>query len=74
MINSCSGADPSEIESPDGELGETATCPGTIEDANPKGNFDVLIWADEFNQDGSPCTVNWVYEVGNNYGWGNGES
>lgn len=73
-MNSCSEADPSGTDNSEGESVKTNTCPGDIEGANPKGNFDVLVWADEFNKDGSPCAFNWVYEVGNNNGWGNEES
>lgn len=39
------------------------------------GNNDVLVWADEFNEDGAPCSENWVYDIGTgDNGWGNGES
>ncbi|GAB5400814.1 MAG: hypothetical protein Aureis2KO_23990 [Aureisphaera sp.] len=39
------------------------------------GNMDVLVWADEFNDDGAPCSENWTYDIGTgNGGWGNGES
>ncbi|MDC8005154.1 glycoside hydrolase family 16 protein [Aureisphaera galaxeae] len=39
------------------------------------GNMDVLVWADEFNEDGAPCSENWTYDIGTgNGGWGNGES
>ena len=38
------------------------------------GNNDVLIWADEFNEAGSPCSNNWTYNQGTgNNGWGNNE-
>ncbi|HAG16238.1 MAG TPA: hypothetical protein DCG69_06895 [Bacteroidales bacterium] len=36
------------------------------------GNFDQLIWSDEFNNDGAPSTSNWNYDIGAG-GWGNGE-
>lgn len=48
------------------------SCPA-ITGNSGSGNYDVLIWADEFNVDGSPCDDNWSYNVGNNNGWGNGE-
>ena len=51
---------------------ETATCPGSTGET-PTGNNDVLIWSDEFNEDGSPCSENWTYNEGNNNGWGNNE-
>lgn len=38
-------------------------------------DFDNLVWADEFNEDGAPNTSNWGYNIGTgNNGWGNGES
>lgn len=38
------------------------------------GNNDVLIWSDEFDIDGLPCSGNWRYDLGSgNAGWGNGE-
>ena len=51
---------------------ETNNCPGAVTGAVPTGNNDVLVWADEFNTTGSPCSDNWTYDVGNS-GWGNGE-
>lgn len=34
-----------------------------------------LVWADEFNTDGSPCSNSWGYDIGTGSGgWGNGES
>lgn len=36
------------------------------------GNFDQLIWSDEFNTDGAPSSTNWGYDIGAG-GWGNGE-
>lgn len=39
------------------------------------GNNDVLIWADEFDENGAPCSSNWSYDIGTgDNGWGNGES
>ncbi|MCX8472576.1 MAG: family 16 glycosylhydrolase, partial [Sediminibacterium sp.] len=32
------------------------------------------IWSDEFNYTGSPDPTKWVYDLGNNNGWGNSES
>jgi len=37
------------------------------------GNNDVLVWAEEFDEDGAPCTGTWNYDIGGN-GWGNEES
>jgi len=51
------------------------SCSGEVVDALPTGNNDVLIWAEEFNEDGSPCSKNWTYDLGTgSWGWGNGES
>ncbi len=42
---------------------------------NGGGNNDVLVWAEEFDVDGAPCSENWSYELGTgNNGWGNGEA
>ncbi|MFT5863417.1 MAG: beta-glucanase (GH16 family) [Flavobacteriales bacterium] len=39
------------------------------------GNNDVLVWADEFDETGAPCSNNWSYDIGTgDNGWGNGES
>jgi hypothetical protein len=50
-----------------GETGNTAS-----------GNNDVLVWADEFDEDGAPCSDNWTYDLGDGCpslcGWGNNES
>ena len=37
------------------------------------GNNDVLVWAEEFETDGAPCSGIWNYDLGGN-GWGNNES
>jgi hypothetical protein len=53
--------------------GEPA-CPGGSTGSAGSGNNDVLVWADEFDDDGAPCDGNWTYDLGNgNVGWGNGE-
>ncbi|MCX8472456.1 MAG: glycoside hydrolase family 16 protein, partial [Sediminibacterium sp.] len=33
-----------------------------------------LLWSDEFNYTGKPDSTKWIYDIGNNNGWGNGES
>ncbi len=33
-----------------------------------------LVWSDEFNYTGSPDPSKWVFDIGNNNGWGNGEA
>ncbi len=37
-----------------------------------EGDREVLVWADEFDQDGLPDTTKWAYDVGD-WGWGNNE-
>lgn len=68
--------------------GETVEVCGNTETANPvacansgvtgnagTGNFATLVWADEFNTDGPPCSKNWTYDVGTGSGgWGNNEA
>ena len=50
------------------------TCGGTTGDSG-SGSNDVLIWSDEFEENGAPCSANWNYNIGNgDGGWGNGES
>ncbi|MDB2521087.1 glycoside hydrolase family 16 protein [Flavobacteriaceae bacterium] len=48
---------------------------GLIVDAYPKGNNNVLVWADEFEIDGRPCSKNWFHETvpPNNGNWWNSE-
>ena len=66
---SCSGNESEEVVIT--PPSEDSTCPATT-GLVPTGSYDVLIWADEFNEDGSPCSDNWTYNVGDN-GWGNNE-
>lgn len=68
-LGSCSSSNEDKGEKV--TITESSTCPATTNNT-PTGNFDVLIWADEFNEDGNPCTDNWNYDVGNS-GWGNNE-
>jgi hypothetical protein len=50
-------------------------CDSGATGATGSGNNDVLVWADEFNVDGAPCSGNWSYNVGTgSNGWGNGET
>lgn len=50
------------------------SCSG-ISGESGSGNNDVLVWSDEFDTEGAPCTDNWSYDIGTgNNGWGNGES
>jgi hypothetical protein len=49
-------------------------CSGITGDVG-SGNNDVLIWADEFNEDGAPCFEDWSFDLGTgDNGWGNGEA
>jgi beta-glucanase (GH16 family) len=42
---------------------------------NNLGNNNVLVWADEFDTDGSPSSSKWTYDIGvGSGGWGNNES
>lgn len=56
------------------ESAPTPSCSGSTGDVG-SGNNDVLVWADEFNVPGAPCSDNWSYDLGTgNNGWGNAES
>jgi len=49
-------------------------CSGVTGDVG-SGNNDVLVWADEFNEDGAPCFEDWSFDIGTgDNGWGNGEA
>ncbi len=38
------------------------------------GNNDILVWAEEFDSSGAPCSDNWSYDLGTgSNGWGNNE-
>lgn len=59
---------------PSGSAPPPPGCGGSTGDTG-SGNNDVLIWAEEFNDDGAPCDENWSYNIGTGEdGWGNGES
>lgn len=49
------------------------TCSAKVVSAIPTGTNTVLVWAEEFDTDGSPCSDNWTYDLGAG-GWGNGEA
>ncbi|MGY6648477.1 glycoside hydrolase family 16 protein [Wenyingzhuangia sp. IMCC45574] len=50
------------------------SCSGKVESATPTGDMTTLVWSDEFDTDGSPCSGNWTYDVGTgDNGWGNSE-
>ncbi len=56
---------------------EGGTAPSCSNDtgATGSGNNDVLVWADEFDIDGAPCSAAWSYDIGTgDNGWGNNES
>lgn len=48
---------------------------GEIKEARPTGDYNVLIWGDEFDIDGRPCPDNWFHETvpPNNGSWWNNE-
>ena len=72
VLASCGGAEEMVVAPP---VLEQNSCPGTILDAMPTGENEVLIWSDEFETTGSPCNDNWVYDLGNgDGGWGNKEA
>jgi beta-glucanase (GH16 family) len=48
------------------------TCASGSTGNTPTGSTYELVWADEFNVDGAPCSLNWGYDLGAG-GWGNGE-
>lgn len=49
------------------------TCNALIGSVTPTGDNTTLVWADEFDVDGAPCSDNWTYDIGAG-GWGNGEA
>jgi len=56
------------------EDGGTPSCPSGDTGATGSGNNDVLVWSDEFDEDGAPCSQNWTYDLGTgDNGWGNEE-
>lgn len=55
--------------------GDPGICSDGFTGDSASGSNDVLIWADEFDVDGAPCSDNWTYDLGNGTdGWGNGEA
>lgn len=60
------------IEEDDDDTTKHLSCPGNVTGAVGSGNNDVLVWADEFDTEGTPCNDNWTYDIGNT-GWGNNE-
>lgn len=66
LLFSCGGSD--DIDTP-----IVKSCRGNVLNANPTGNNNILVWADEFNTDGEPCVENWNYDLGAG-GWGNSEA
>jgi beta-glucanase (GH16 family) len=60
---------------PEGGTAPPPACASGATGATGSGNNDVLVWADEFNTDGSPCDGNWDFDFGTGEGgWGNNES
>ena len=51
----------------------TTVKPGDSEELDVE--YNELVWADEFDIDGSPSASNWTYDIGTgDNGWGNGEA
>jgi beta-glucanase (GH16 family) len=73
FLLSCSSGNEDDSASNDPNTVQKRGCPGDVTDSIPSGNNDVLIWAEEFDEEGSPCSHNWIFEGGNNNGWGNNE-
>lgn len=49
-------------------------CSGSTGETGSGAN-DVLVWAEEFDVDGAPCSENWNYDLGTgDFGWGNNEA
>lgn len=42
-------------------------------DAKDYDQYTELVWSDEFNGSGAPDASKWMYDLGNNNGWGNAE-
>lgn len=58
---------------PDGNNPPPPDCSGSTGDPG-SGNNDILVWADEFDEDGAPCGQDWTFDIGTgDNGWGNGE-
>lgn len=53
---------------------ETTFCPGAGTGNSGSGTNTTLVWEEDFNEDGEPCSANWNFELGTGgNGWGNGE-
>ena len=67
---------PSDVNMNCQETLPKSSCPSSGSTGKtPSGNRDVLVWSDEFDTDGAPCSQNWIYDIGvGSNGWGNNES
>ena len=55
--------------------GPTEPCDSNLTGNVPSGSNYVLVWADEFTEDGELCYENWTYDLGTgSQGWGNFEA
>ncbi len=70
---SCSNGKKAEPKLEDEVIAECKS--GEVVNATPTGDFSTLIWSDEFEIDGRPCTQNWYHETipPNNGSWWNNE-
>lgn len=74
LILACSKSNPDGPDAPN--PGATDGCrTGSIASASPTGDMTTLIWSDEFEVDGAPCSENWILETvpPNNGSWWNNE-
>ncbi|MGB1451483.1 MAG: glycoside hydrolase family 16 protein, partial [Marinirhabdus sp.] len=54
--------------------GSTTDCDSAGTGNSGSGNNDILVWEENFDVDGPPCSENWSYETGTgSNGWGNNE-
>lgn len=67
-----SGSSNANVDTTSSNVGASGT---EFEASTPSNasSFDTIVWSDEFNGTSLDTTNNWVYETGNNNGWGNSE-
>lgn len=73
---SCGGNDPGYVTGQNPTISNPNPCQADeLVNVSPNGDRTTLIWADEFNVDGAPCSGNWNLETipPNNGSWWNNE-